>query len=742
MATIIPSVCTEQQALTYSLQYPNLVFYASDTGKIISNGGEVYGKDSVSSPLVRVGGDVTVSLSALSGEMFDNTLAQSAAITASSTNTDVIYLATDTKAIIKAGVIYGGSVDVAKPFKFAPDLTDQSNWDTNYIYVVPSSTNILLYAYVSGAWANVSTQTITLETDASGINYDLTNTPNLGNGDVQSAIEDEDAKVEQLSLNVLGEYTDSSTEDYWEELLYEKKGYSEISPNNRRIGATHAGTTDTTGNGRKVYIFPASEGDVFKVTGANGSGDWTGFWKGGTTYSSITAANYLSSASVASGTYTAPANATLFAFVSIDARFTSDLAHVWKKTTKPSVNIADKTGMKIDGWVLSSIQSTSLAVGATMPYWATATGTYGKRLEVKAGQVLLVDLMHTSTIPLVFTDENRVITEKHKSPVRGAFVVPNDGFAYMCNLATNETDNYVYNEGHGGIVLYENLILQEYYNKGLADGSAMASIVGLGYNIWDYITGAVNMAGFEYGCEIRDKYRLNAPTVTGNAMFQNNTNLVYFPKFPQGSITTLYNMCYGDSNMITFECDWNISGSCYQVFYSCTKLNHVKFSGNLKPTSVEGMFRNCVTIEYIPKIDTSDCTGWQYAFAVGDGVLRRIEEIDLTKMGTHTSGSYNWFRAGGGIPTKLRYLLAKNLGANSACTGLTFSSVSNWGIPNASYADTSDARQSLIDTLITYSFDRATAEYSTCTVTLSAATKALLTTEELEQITAKGYTIA
>ena len=97
MATIIPSVCTEQQALTYSQQYPNLVFYASDTGKIISNGGYVYGKDSISSPLVRVGGDVTISLSALSGEMFDNTLTQSAAITASSTNTDVIYLATETQ---------------------------------------------------------------------------------------------------------------------------------------------------------------------------------------------------------------------------------------------------------------------------------------------------------------------------------------------------------------------------------------------------------------------------------------------------------------------------------------------------------------------------------------------------------------------------------------------------------------------------------------------------------------------
>ena len=62
-----------------------------------------------------------------------------------------------------------------------------------------------------------------------------------------------------------------------------------------------------------------------------------------------------------------------------------------------------------------------------------------------------------------------------------------------------------------------------------------------------------------------------------------------------------------------------------------------------------------------------------------------------------------------------------------------------WGVNSDTITD---ARQSLIDSLITYSYDRATAGYSTCTVTLAADTKAVLTSDEIAAITAKGFTIA
>ena len=61
-----------------------------------------------------------------------------------------------------------------------------------------------------------------------------------------------------------------------------------------------------------------------------------------------------------------------------------------------------------------------------------------------------------------------------------------------------------------------------------------------------------------------------------------------------------------------------------------------------------------------------------------------------------------------------------------------------WGIAND---EVPDARQSLIDSLITYSFDRAAAGYSTQTWKLYKDVKALLTDDEIAQITAKGYTL-
>lgn len=91
---------------------------------------------------------------------------------------------------------------------------------------------------------------------------------------------------------------------------------------------------------------------------------------------------------------------------------------------------------------------------------------------------------------------------------------------------------------------------------------------------------------------------------------------------------------------------------------------------------------------------------------------------------------------------KLKFLLIKNIGAVETSGGKTavsypFSGASNWG------TGSDENRQSLIDTLLTYSKDRVAAGYTVpCTINLSATTKGLLTQEEIAAITAKGYTIA
>ena len=118
------------------------------------------------------------------------------------------------------------------------------------------------------------------------------------------------------------------------------------------------------------------------------------------------------------------------------------------------------------------------------------------------------------------------------------------------------------------------------------------------------------------------------------------------------------------------------------------------------------MFNYCYNLTSIPLIDTSNVTGMSHMF----------------------NGCNN-----------LAYLKLINLGTQSLLESLDLSECSSLGDDTK----VAGSRQALIDTLITYSFDRATAGYTKAfTITLNAATKALLTEDEIAQITAKGFTIA
>ena len=143
-------------------------------------------------------------------------------------------------------------------------------------------------------------------------------------------------------------------------------------------------------------------------------------------------------------------------------------------------------------------------------------------------------------------------------------------------------------------------------------------------------------------------------------------------------------------------------------------------------------------ITKINELDTSAGTDFNYIF-MGCGELIKIASISLKSLNTRISDSYF---TGWGTMNKLRYALLKDFGTESGCTSASFTYWSKWGIEDETVPLSAGARQSLVDTFITYSYDRATAGYSTCTVTLHADTKALLTQDEIAQMTAKGYTLA
>lgn len=189
------------------------------------------------------------------------------------------------------------------------------------------------------------------------------------------------------------------------------------------------------------------------------------------------------------------------------------------------------------------------------------------------------------------------------------------------------------------------------------------------------------------------------------------------------------------------------------MFSDCSKLTNV--SGNMDFSNTQDfgvMFARCKLLETIPNIDFSSATTMDYMFEdSGIKYLPKMNTINVTRLNGIISGCSKLERVeeiivtnlneglGAGYLTNLRYYLIKGLGTQSGSRYLSFSNVSNWGVVNDKHPD---ARQSVIDSLITYSFDRATAGYNSGTLYLSSNTKSLLTEEEIAQITAKGFTIS
>lgn len=221
-------------------------------------------------------------------------------------------------------------------------------------------------------------------------------------------------------------------------------------------------------------------------------------------------------------------------------------------------------------------------------------------------------------------------------------------------------------------------------------------------------------------------------------LYKGDTKLVYAPNINTSNVTSMGGMFSGCTSLTTIP---NIDSSnvtdMTNLFNGCSGLTSVPAFATSKVTSMLGMFSKCASLEVIPELDTSVCT--EFSFIFWD--LKKIKRIEGINFRAATDSSYSnvYFITNTTRDTYIRYLLIKELGTQSSCTNIPAKVLVVWGVNTD---EIPDARQSLIDSLITYSFDRATAGYPTCTITLSSTTKALLTEDEIAQITAKGFTIA
>ena len=191
-------------------------------------------------------------------------------------------------------------------------------------------------------------------------------------------------------------------------------------------------------------------------------------------------------------------------------------------------------------------------------------------------------------------------------------------------------------------------------------------------------------------------------------------------------------------SMDDLEVHINTSDKLTDLSYLFCYTGNITISNTSKVTNFATAFAG-ITSPELKEIDTSSGTNFDYILSNTSNYLIKIAGLSLKSLSTNMSNTYF---TGWGTMNKLRYALLKDFGTKSGFTSASFTYWSKWGIEDETVPLSAGARQSLIDTFITYSYDRATAGYSTCTVKLHADTKALLTQDEIAQMTAKGYTLA
>ena len=229
----------------------------------------------------------------------------------------------------------------------------------------------------------------------------------------------------------------------------------------------------------------------------------------------------------------------------------------------------------------------------------------------------------------------------------------------------------------------------------------------------------------------------NPSNTDAYALYRDDKNIVYAPNIDTSNVTSMREMfsrCYRLQTVQLFNTSNVISMN--NMFYYCTSLQTVPLFNTSNVTRMDNMFNNCASITTIPAFDTSNVNNF-YNMLQGCSSLTTIECISFKSFADSTMK--NNYIAGITGSRSIRKAVFKDIGYQSTAVQFNTSKIDNWGVNTD---EIPDARQSLIDSLITYSFDRATAGYPTCTITLSSTTKALLTSDEIAQITAKGFTLA
>ena len=164
------------------------------------------------------------------------------------------------------------------------------------------------------------------------------------------------------------------------------------------------------------------------------------------------------------------------------------------------------------------------------------------------------------------------------------------------------------------------------------------------------------------------------------------------------------------------------------MFAYCSGLTSLDLSGfnTSAVTSMLSMFYNCsgLTSLNLSGFDTSAVTNMEMMF----NNCSKLTSLNLSSFDTSAV-------------TSMGYMFAYCSNLTSLILGPNFLKTSKYDYVDFSYC-TKWTNDTVVTSLVTNSYDRATAGLKTMTLKLSTNTKAALTDEQKAAITAKGYTIA
>ena len=249
-------------------------------------------------------------------------------------------------------------------------------------------------------------------------------------------------------------------------------------------------------------------------------------------------------------------------------------------------------------------------------------------------------------------------------------------------------------------------------------------------------TGEVNIDGNKVSFTDADKQLIYITGAVkfkkGDGSYNDFITYIHIPHIDirsQGrDMSSMFAYCSGLTSLDLTGFDTSAVTSMSHMFYSCSGLTSLNLTGfdTSAVTSMSHMFESCsgLTSLNLSGFNTSAVTSMDSMFESCSG----LTSLDLS--GFNTSAV-----------TSMDYMFAYCSNLTSLILGPNFLKTSKYDYVNFSYC-TKWTNDTVVTSLVTNSYDRATAGLKTMTLKLSTNTKAALTDEQKAAITAKGYTIA